>query len=79
MTGETGFIGEALIITVNGEEKKVEEGTRVTELLRLLDVKPERLAVELNRRIIRRADWPHTVLAEGDGGGSLAETGAFPV
>ena len=87
MTGETGFLGDILNITVNGEEKQVEEGTKVTELLKLLDVKPERLAVELNRCIIRRADWPHTVLAEGDrieivhfvGGGSLAETGAFPV
>jgi thiamine biosynthesis protein ThiS len=35
-------------------------------LIEELGLTPERLAIEVNRRIIRRADWPSTTLAEGD-------------
>ena len=74
-------------ITVNGEEREVEAGATVAGLLELLELKPERLAVELNRRIIRRADWGRTALNDDDrveivhfvGGGALAETGTRPV
>ena len=74
-------------ITVNGEVRQVEAGATVAVLLELLELKPERLAVELNRRIIRRADWAQTALKDGDrveivhfvGGGALAETGTCPV
>ena len=74
-------------ITVNGEVRQVEAGATVAVLLELLELKPERLAVELNRRIIRRADWAQTALKDGDrveivhfvGGGALAETGTRPV
>ena len=74
-------------ITVNGEEREIGAGATVAALLEALELKPERLAIELNRRIVRRADWGRTALAEGDrveivhfvGGGALAETGAPPV
>jgi sulfur carrier protein len=69
-----------LFVTINGEEKQIEEGLKVADLIPLLELKAERLAIELNRKIIRRAHWPVTPLAEGDkieivqfvGGGSLA-------
>jgi sulfur carrier protein len=69
-----------LLITINGEERQIEDGLKVSDLLALLDLKAERLAIELNRKIIRRANWPITPLADGDkieivqfvGGGSLA-------
>ena len=68
-----------MIVTVNGDQKHMDEGTTVASLLDVLQLGPERLAVELNRRIVRRADWAGTQLAEGDrveivnfvGGGSL--------
>jgi thiamine biosynthesis protein ThiS len=68
-----------LKITVNGEEKQIPDGATIPDLLAILDLKPERLAVEVNRRIVRRASWEATVLASGDrveivnfvGGGSL--------
>lgn len=73
-------MGDVLIVTVNGEEKELAPDAKVTDLLTLLQLKPERLAVELNRRIVRRAAWEQTTLAEGDrveivhfvGGGALA-------
>lgn len=55
-----------LNITVNGEQTRLAEGIHVVELLESLGLKPERLAVEVNRSIVRRADWTSTTLAEGD-------------
>jgi thiamine biosynthesis protein ThiS len=73
------FSGERLKIIVNGEEKQIPDGATIPDLLEILELKPERLAVEVNRRIIRRASWEVTALAAGDrveivnfvGGGSL--------
>lgn len=53
-------------IEVNGEGREVEPGTTLDDLVRQLALVPERLAVERNREVIRRADWPLTSLAEGD-------------
>jgi thiamine biosynthesis protein ThiS len=69
-----------LLVTINGEEKNIEDGLKVSDLIPLLELKAERLAIEVNRRIIRRANWQQTPLADGDkieivqfvGGGSLA-------
>jgi len=55
-----------LNVLVNGEQKEIAEGAAVSDLITTLGLKPERLAVELNRRVIRRAEWPSTRLREGD-------------
>lgn len=38
----------------------------VADLIGFLGLKAERLAIEVNRRIVRRAEWATTPLAEGD-------------
>lgn len=53
-------------IQVNGEPKELGEGTTLRALVEQLSLAPERLAVELNREVVRRADWPSVVLSEGD-------------
>jgi thiamine biosynthesis protein ThiS len=53
-------------IEVNGEPRELEEGTTVGGLVRQLALAPERLAVELNREVVRRPLWDATPLAEGD-------------
>lgn len=53
-------------ITVNGEAREVEEGATLERLVELLALAPERLAVEHNREVVRRADWPRVVLQDGD-------------
>ena len=53
-------------VTVNGEPREVETGTTVAGLVELLALAPERLAVELNREVLRRARWPEAELADGD-------------
>jgi thiamine biosynthesis protein ThiS len=53
-------------VTINGEPREFEVGTSVARLVELLALAPERLAVELNREVLRRARWPETELNEGD-------------
>jgi thiamine biosynthesis protein ThiS len=53
-------------VIVNGEEREIEEGATVSDLLRLLAHAPERVAVELNREVVRRALWAETPLGDGD-------------
>jgi sulfur carrier protein len=44
-------------IVLNGEPRLVPEGLTVLGLLLELGVDPERVAVELNRSIVRQPDW----------------------
>ena len=53
-------------IEVNGEQLEVAGPINLTDLVRHLELAPERLAIELNRSVVRRADWPETSLKEGD-------------
>ncbi|MBV8856466.1 MAG: sulfur carrier protein ThiS [Acidobacteria bacterium] len=53
-------------VELNGEPKELAEGTTLLSLVEQLSLAPERLAVELNHNVVRRADWPATRLSEGD-------------
>ena len=53
-------------IHLNEEERQVPEGSTILELLLELSLKPEQVAVELNRALVRRAQHGTTVLSEGD-------------
>jgi sulfur carrier protein len=56
-----------LTFIVNGNETHVDEIViAVSDLIKSLGLNPQRLAVELNRRIIRRAEWDSTRISEGD-------------
>ena len=57
---------EALRIQVNGEPREIEDITNLTDLVSLLQLKPEQIAIELNRTVIRRAEWSTTVLRDDD-------------
>ena len=53
-------------IKINGETRDVPDQLTLSQLIAHLQLAPERLAVELNREVVRRPNWPHTTLAEGD-------------
>ena len=55
-----------LLLEINGEAREVPERTNLHELLNHLSLAPERLAVELNGKVIRRPDWSDTLLNDGD-------------
>ncbi len=53
-------------VEINGERREVEDEITVGELIEKLSLAPERLAIELNRQVLRRAAWPRTPLKDGD-------------
>jgi thiamine biosynthesis protein ThiS len=59
-------MGIELNIIINGDEKEMTDAIAVSDLVIALGLKPERLAIEVNRKIVRRVDWPSTTLSEGD-------------
>ncbi|MBI1955353.1 MAG: sulfur carrier protein ThiS [Acidobacteria bacterium] len=53
-------------IIINGETQEVPPQTSLQELLRLLELQEARVAVELNKEIVRRERWAETQLHEQD-------------
>ncbi len=53
-------------ILVNGEPRQVAEGQSVLELLQALEIPLDRVAVELDRSILKRERWEATRLRGGE-------------
>jgi thiamine biosynthesis protein ThiS len=52
-------------LMINGQEQDFTPIT-LAKLVEQLGMKPDRVAVELNRNIVPRHQWAETYLAEGD-------------
>jgi sulfur carrier protein len=52
-------------IVVNGESRSVYPGLTVASLLQELNLDPARVAVELNRRMVRKTEWDATPVEAG--------------
>jgi sulfur carrier protein len=52
-------------VTLNGERRTFPTQTTLLEVVRALDLEPERVAIEYNRAIIKREMWPSTALENG--------------
>jgi thiamine biosynthesis protein ThiS len=52
-------------IVLNGEQREVPENVTVLGLLRHIEIAPERVAVELDREIVRKQDWERAVVRPG--------------
>ena len=55
-----------LTILLNGNRTDIAEGSGIGDLIKALGLETDRVAVELNKRIIRRVDWGSTTISEGD-------------
>jgi thiamine biosynthesis protein ThiS len=55
-----------LRVELNGEPQELDEGTTLSTRIEQLGLAPERVAVEHNREVVRRPDWPTLKLSEGD-------------
>lgn len=53
-------------IQVNGEARDVADQLKLSELVGELSLAPERVAIELNKQVMRRNQWPETILSDGD-------------
>ncbi len=55
-----------LIVVVNGEKRQVQPGATVLDLLKTLEIEPGPVAVEVNSKVVRRAEHAEHQLAAGD-------------
>ncbi|HKN34069.1 MAG TPA: sulfur carrier protein ThiS [Terriglobales bacterium] len=53
-------------LQINGEEKSIECPLTLVALIEQMGMKPDRVAIELNREIVPRDQWPQINLSEGD-------------
>ena len=53
-------------LLLNGERREVANGLSLAELVETLKLAPERIAIELNQNVVRRADWSMLMLQETD-------------
>lgn len=52
-------------IVLNGEARRVPEGLNIAGLLKFLEIEGARVAVELNREIVRKPAWEATAIGAG--------------
>lgn len=53
-------------VTINGKTKSFEASCSITAMLETLDLHPQRVAVELNREIIKRDRYDEVTVSDGD-------------
>jgi thiamine biosynthesis protein ThiS len=61
-----GAMNQFCQIQVNGRARTTRSGITVADLLREIEVKPDRVAVELNLEILDRQEFERRSLNEGD-------------
>lgn len=52
--------------TINGEERELRDGTTVAALLAQVGAQRSGIAVACNERVVRRAEYESTIIADGD-------------
>jgi len=57
---------DTMKLQINGETHEFDSPLTLATLLQKLEMKADRVAVELNRSIVPREGWAATSLAEGD-------------
>jgi thiamine biosynthesis protein ThiS len=55
-----------LRIQVNGELREFDNDLSLPKLVSLLNLRPEQIAIELNKTVVRRAEWENIRLREAD-------------
>ena len=53
-------------ILINGEEKDLPGSISVSDLLNRFELPSQRVAIELNKNVIRKGDWSETPVNDGD-------------
>lgn len=56
----------SITLQINGESRTIPTVSNVRELLGVLGIAETRVAVEVNRKIIRRGEWDHTPISDLD-------------
>lgn len=59
-------MAENLLLTVNGEPRRIAPGSSIADLVTSLGLDPRKVAVEYNAEIAPRSTLADVVLADGD-------------
>lgn len=55
-----------MTIFINGEARKIAAQMKLTELLNQFTMPQERIAVELNKQVVRKKDWAAIQINDAD-------------
>jgi thiamine biosynthesis protein ThiS len=55
-----------MLLFINGKDQTFSDPLTLAQLIEQLGMKSDRVAVELNRDIVSRNQWPETSLKDGD-------------
>lgn len=53
-------------VFINGETKEIKENINLTQLLKSFSLPDERIAVELNKQVVRKKDWENIEINHED-------------
>ena len=53
-------------VFINGETKEVEKKLNLTNLLKHFSLPDERIAIELNKEVVRKKDWETIKIKDAD-------------
>jgi len=53
-------------VTINGKKHDFREGIALSELIERLELADSRIAVELNKSVVRKGDWADTSITDSD-------------
>ena len=53
-------------ILINGELKELSTELNLNDLLKHFSLPQQRIAIELNKKVVRKKDWENIKVAEGD-------------
>lgn len=59
-------MSEMIRVVVNGQERNIDRSSTGLDLLRVLELDPRTVVVELNKEIVRRPSLSGTRLRDGD-------------
>jgi len=55
----------SISVQINGEARTIPANQSVAELLASLELPADRIALELNKNIVRKRDWPRVIVPDG--------------
>ena len=53
-------------ITINGEEREMNEGTTLQKLIEQLGLEDKVMAAAVNMEVVKQKKWSETILQDGD-------------
>ena len=65
-SGRDDIVLHTVTVMVNDETRALPDGATVADLVATLGLGARRIAVEVNRMVVPRAEYPSTTLRDGD-------------